>query len=160
MWEWREDTRPGGWRLDAAGTWTWGAVPPHRWVDEPTPIFRAVASDWERHGREHVAGHRIVGDTARERGHLPTLPEPRPGSGPLPIQRPQDPGRRRELTSVEATPPPLPQGGSEDEPRRRAKHRRPPQAAPPSAGGRHALQPREEDAGHHMLGLLALTPRT
>jgi hypothetical protein len=159
MWEWREDTKPGGWRLDAASSWTWRAAPPGEWVDEPTPIFRAVASEWERRRREGVADHRSA-DLVDENGYVAPLPEPRPASGPVAVQRSQARALRHPLAVVDGPTPPLPRGGCEDEPRRPAEDRRPPLAAAPATGARHALQPREETPGRHTLGFVTLTPRT
>lgn len=158
MWGWREDTRSGGWRFDAANAWTWHAVPRHEWVDEPTPIFRAVALEWERRRRENVTDHRTIVDTADERGFLGPPPEPRPASEPMPVQRPGDTRHRRSLALVGSPTPPLPRSGPEDEPSRRAQDRRPPLAATTPARGRHA-QPREENNGLHELGFVTLTPR-
>jgi hypothetical protein len=151
MWEWREDTRPGGWRFDAASAWTWQAVPPHKWADEPTPIFRAVALDWERRRREELTGHGGIVD-----GDVAALPEPRPGLEPLPVQRSEDTGRRRRLALVDASTsrqpstPPQPRRAPEDEP---------PLVATPPTGGRHARRPRAETTDRHAPGFVTLTPR-
>jgi hypothetical protein len=155
MWEWREDTRPGGWRLDAASTWTWAAVPSREWVDEPTPIFRAVASEWERRRREDVADHRTSANLVDESGYLAPLPQPRPASGASTVPPSRAAARRRALTVLDVPTPPLPRGGCEDN-----QDRRPPRAATPATGGRHALQPREELPGRHAIGFVTLTPRT
>ena len=206
MWEWREDTTRGGWRLDAYGTWTWeegsplsrfdagpsalrgaerrqpamaglpdarrevrpGRERPLYAVPEParpvrqdidaTPIFRAVATDRERRRHEwEDRGRPTRWDDAYE---APFVPEPHPGSGALPVQRPEDVRRadvtrRRGLAAVDAVPPPPPGGvvTAEDEVRRRAERRRRPQAveSTPAHGGRHALLPREEPSGRHVL---------
>jgi hypothetical protein len=240
MAEWREGGALGGWRRDAASTWTWESGSPWANVhadaqrtatatlpmgprgerasdlaprptalpgpprgDEPTPIFDSVASGWEhRRQDERVAdgpgfetpagsGRRAaVPDPASETGPVPVqrprdpngprdlapvgvvpppppaagrhddvaryrtgvasvaegahgvaVPQPRAGTGPVPVQRPRDSGGSRDLAPVGVVPPPPPRGGSpEDELTRRAERRRRPLATPPAAGGRHALQ--------------------
>lgn len=77
----------------------------------------------------------------RRRPGVPAIPEPHPGSGPIPAQ-----GSRRGLVPVETAPPPPPR--YEDEPwsgetaaeemRRRAERRRRPRVEPES--GRHVLR--------------------
>ncbi|GAA4878876.1 hypothetical protein GCM10023203_31800 [Actinomycetospora straminea] len=77
---------------------------------EPTPIFQAVASEWERHQRDDVGGHRRGSPPALEEDHVAWAPAPRVRTGPLPVQRPRDPGRTRDLPAVPAVPPPPPRG--------------------------------------------------
>lgn len=81
---------------------------------EPTPIFQAIASEWERHQRDDVVGdvggHRRGSAPAGEGDHFASAPAPRVGTGPLPVQRPRDAGRTRDLPAVPAVPPAPPQG--------------------------------------------------
>lgn len=173
MWVWRDDVTPGvdrgGWQLDAYDTWHWdtrsplervgagtgaltnyagrsdagdraiaaiGAPPP-----EYTPIFHAMTED--RTQRSPWVGARV--------------PEPHPGSGPLPIQdAPREPAARG-LAAVPTVPPP-PVGddrplSAEEELRLRAERRRRPRAAEtPAGGGRHTMRPRAETPeGRHAL---------
>jgi hypothetical protein len=158
MWEWREDARRGGWRLDADSIE--GREARDEWADEPTPIFHAMASAWEDRQRG-MAGVRIAVDTARHDDQRAGVPAPRSGSRPLPGQRSQDIGRSRALSSTDTMPPPPPRAWTpDDELEHRAKHRRGPQAARSSPGGRHALQLREEDTGRHACKVVKLVPRT
>lgn len=203
MWVWREDRvdtaggafdgaldRSGGWRLDVTGAWTWddgapraergGADPRRRddaggalallpapvrpGGDDETPIFRAVSDDHSRR-----ALHPIDGAPA-----WAAIPEPHPGSGPLPVQ---DPGGRR-LAAVPTVPPPAVSGeheghggygghegheghdgpveSPEDEMRRRAERRRRGRSVDEIAAGvrrgRHALRADEPRAGRHSRG--------
>jgi hypothetical protein len=81
---------------------------------EPTPIFQAIASEWERHRRDDVvhdvvhdvAGHRRSGPPLGERDRCALVPAPRAGTGPLPVRRPPDASRTRDLAAVPAVPPP------------------------------------------------------
>jgi hypothetical protein len=156
MWEWREDARRGGWRLDADGIGAREAR--DEWADEPTPIFRAMASAWEDRQRG-VAGGRNAVDTARHDDRRAGVPEPRSESRPPSVQRPHDIGRSRALVSMDTMPPPPP-ASTPDELEHRAKHRCGPQGARSAAGGRHALQVGEEDPGRHDCKVLRLVPRT
>src|SRR4051812_29405643 len=101
MWEWREDARRGGGRLDADSI----AAPEadDAWADESTPIFRAMASAWE--DRQRHGGGRDAADTARHTHRSAGVPEPRSGSEPLPGQRPHGLGRSRALASKDTMPP-------------------------------------------------------
>jgi hypothetical protein len=152
MWEWREDARRGVWRLDADSIEAQEAR--DEWAEEPTPIFRAMASAWEDRQRHAVGGRNAV-DVARHDDRRAG------GSRPLPAQRSHDIGRPRALASTDTMPPPPPRAWTpDDELEHRAKHRRGPQAARSSAGGRHALQLREEDTGRHACKVVKLVPRT
>ncbi|MEJ2888983.1 hypothetical protein [Actinomycetospora aeridis] len=115
---------------------------------EPTPIFHELTED-----RTRGVTRRAYGD----RDALP-VPEPHPGSGPLPVQDPS--GRRARLSEVPTVPPPA-VGGSdpagtaespEDELRRRAERRRRPRTedVAPDAG-RHAWRREESRTGRHAL---------
>jgi hypothetical protein len=183
VWVWRDDlgsgdagTGPGGWRVDAYGEWTWDEPSPLERPGagigalqrpgttargagdralatlgrpgEPTPIFHALTED-----RTQSPPRRGY----RDRDVLP-VPEPHPGSGPLPVQ---DPSGQRGLSDVPTVPPPA-LGGSapseveaespEDELRRRAERRRRPRAEEGSAeGGRHAWRREESRTGRHAL---------
>jgi hypothetical protein len=83
---------------------------------EPTPIFQAIASEWERHRRDDVArddvrdvsGHRRGSAPAGEWDHGGVVPAPRAGTGPLPVQRPPAASGTRDLLAVPAVPPPPP----------------------------------------------------
>jgi hypothetical protein len=156
MWEWREDARRGGWRLDADSIGARQAR--DEWADEPTPIFRAMASAWEDRQRG-IAGGRNAVDTARDDDRRAGVPEPRSGSRPLPAQRSHDIGRSPALASMDTMPPPPP-AGTPDELEHHARHRRGPQAARSSAGGRHALPLSEDDSGRHVCKVVRLVPRT
>jgi hypothetical protein len=156
MWEWREDARRGGWRPDADSIGAREAR--DEWADEPTPIFRAMASAWEDRQRG-IAGGRNAVDTARDDDRRAGVPEPRSGSRPLAAQRSHDIGRSRALASMDTMPPPPP-AGTPDEFEHRAKHRRAPQASRSSACGRHALPLGEEDTGRHVCKVVRLVPRT
>ncbi|MDD7941122.1 hypothetical protein PHK61_22130 [Actinomycetospora lutea] len=172
----------GGWRLDAYGTWVWDEPSPlerpgagigalrrpespvapvarRREVRaggdralaslgtagaEPTPIFHELTEDRSRPRRAY-----------RDRDAL-AVPEPHPGSGPLPVQDAS--GRRRGgLAEVPTVPPPAlggsssPEESPEDELRRRAERRRRPRADEAGAeGGRHAWR-EEIRGGRHAL---------
>jgi hypothetical protein len=156
MWEWREDARRGGWRLDADSMGAREAR--DEWADEPTPIFRAMASAWEDQQRDVADGRDDV-DTARHSNRRTGVPVPRSGSEPLRGQHPNDIGRSRALASTDTVAPP-PSASTPDELEHRAKHRRGPQAAISTAGGRHALQLREEDTSRHLCKVVRLVPRT
>lgn len=199
MWVWRDDLGSGGasdgaggWRLDAYGTWVW---------DEPSPLERPGAGVGALRprgeaGPERAGGDRTYGDRALARlGHAePTpifqeltvdrsrrpawggvsVPEPHPGSGPLPVQDPT--GRRSGLREVPTVPPPALDGSSsaglrreradlrsvprdespEEELRRRAERRRRPRSAAADRdaapeGGRHAWRREEVRTGRHAL---------
>ncbi|MDD7942900.1 hypothetical protein PHK61_31270 [Actinomycetospora lutea] len=157
MWEWCEDARRGGRRLDAVSIWARQARDEQ--ADESTPIFCAMASAWEDRQRQ-VAGGRNAVDTARHRERHAGVPEPRSGSGSSPDQRPRDIGRSRNLASMNTMPPPAPISTPEGTLEYRAKHRREAQVMPLTAGGRHALQLREEDTGRHVCEVVRLVPRT
>lgn len=158
MWEWREGARRGGWRLDADSIEAQEAR--DEWAEEPTPIFRAMASAWEDRQRHAVGGRNAV-DTARHDDQGAGVPAPRSGSRPLPGQQPHDIDRPRALASTDTMPPPpLRAWTPDDEAEHRAKHRRGPQAATSAACGRHALQLREEDTGRHACKVVKLVPRT
>lgn len=178
-----------GWRLDAAGTWAWDepslleragvgvgalrsgfsaeaaiaravSVVPAARTAEPgmagTPIFHALSED-----RSRRSVLRAVPDADRA---APSVPEPHPGSGPLPIQDPSATGgrARRGLAEVPTVPPP-PAGGAsdeqaaespEDELRRRAERRRRPRTEPeaaPVGGGRHAMRDAQVTGGRHAM---------
>ncbi|MFC5136877.1 hypothetical protein ACFPK1_01420 [Actinomycetospora rhizophila] len=112
---------------------------------EPTPIFHELTEDRTRPRRAY-----------RDRDAL-AVPEPHPGSGPLPVQDPS--GRRRGLAEVPTVPPPAVDGSSaagldespEDELRRRAERRRRPRADEARGeGGRHAWR-EELRGGRHAL---------
>ncbi|WP_285650978.1 hypothetical protein [Actinomycetospora sp. NBRC 106375] len=185
----------GGWRLDAYGTWVWdepsvlerpgagtdalrraagsagtrgtGVVRRQRPArgarpgagdraiaalgDDPTPIFHELTEDRSRPApRVHV-------------------PEPHPGSGPLPVQDPTAASRRGGLDAVPTVPPPALDGSSsaglgtgardtaespEDELRRRAERRRRPLGDGREAdreGGRHTWRREEVRTGRHAL---------
>jgi hypothetical protein len=201
VWVWRDDLgsgaaegRGGGWRLDAYGTWVWDEPSPlerpgagmdalrrasaggarrsgRRGGDtalaaldhaDPTPIFHELTVDRSRPRREPSRRDR---DAVR-------VPEPHPGSGPLPVQDAD--GRRRGrsgLGDVPTVPPPALDGSSsaglpapelaettEDELRRRAERRRRPRAAERTArsaeereGGRHTWRREEDRTGRHAL---------
>jgi hypothetical protein len=197
VWVWRDDlgsggasAGAGGWRLDAYGTWVW---------DEPSPLERpgAGVGAFRPRGEHVVARERAAGgDRALARlGHAePTpifqeltvdrsrrpvrgtvsVPEPHPGSGPLPVQDPT--GRRSGLREVPTVPPPALDGSSsaglrseradlrsvsrdespEEELRRRAERRRRPRSAADDRdaapeGGRHAWKREEARTGRHAL---------
>ncbi|WP_345341051.1 hypothetical protein [Actinomycetospora succinea] len=125
----------GGWRLDAYGTWVWDEPSPlerpgagigalrrgeparegegrtvRRGGDralaslgnpgsEPTPIFHELTEDRTRPRRAY-----------RDRDAL-AVPEPHPGSGPLPVQDASGP-RRSGLSEVPTVPPPAVDGSS------------------------------------------------
>ena len=105
---------------------------------EPTPIFHELTVDrTRRHAR---------------------VPEPHPGSGPLPVQDPRGHG----LAPVPTVPPPAaPEDASspEEEMRRRAERRRRPRASAATvapgreseSGGRHSLRREEPVGGRHAL---------
>jgi hypothetical protein len=158
MWEWREDARRSGWRLDADSIEAQEAR--DEWADEPTPIFRAMASAWKDRQRHAVDGRNAV-DTAHHDDQRAGVPAPRSESRPLPAQRSHDISRPRALASTDTMPSPPPRAWTpDDELEHRAKHRRGPQAARSSTGGRHALQLREGDTGRHACKVVKLVPRT
>lgn len=185
MWVWRDDMARGGWRLDAYGTWIWdepspldragagtgalagyagasrGAVglldaprlAPEVPASEPTPIFRDLTADRIR---------RDPWDTRHDEGPWAAVPEPHPGSGPLPVQDPDGRYGDRALASVPTVPPPpLPSEPTaypvssespEDELRRRAERRRRPRAdTSESSSARHSWRREEPHSGRHSL---------
>jgi hypothetical protein len=74
-------------------------------------------------------------------------PEPRSGTGPLPIPQPKDSGRGSDLAQAAVVPPPPPGDRSlEDELTRRAQRRRRPLGTSKALDGRHALAPPQKDA--------------
>jgi hypothetical protein len=135
--------------------------------DDPTPIFHELTVDRSRVSRREPSrgGTRRGERSWRDRDAV-HVPEPHPGSGPLPVQDPYgDAGRRRGLTEVPTVPPPA-VGGSgsrgavpglaespEDELRRRAERRRRPldAAGGERAGGRHTWRAEEARTGRHAL---------
>ncbi|MEJ2864530.1 hypothetical protein [Actinomycetospora flava] len=181
----------GGWRLDAYGTWVW---------DEPSPLERpgagigalrraeptaretrvgadrALATLGQTGGEPTPIFHELTEDRTRPRRAYRdrdalAVPEPHPGSGPLPVQ--DGSGRRRgRLSEVPTVPPPAVDGSSsaalrlredgssaagldespEDELRRRAERRRRPRSdeARGDGGGRHAWR-EEIRGGRHAL---------
>jgi hypothetical protein len=97
---------------------------------------------------DDIARHRTGVASVAGRAHAAAVPEPRSGTGPVPVQRPRDPSGSRDLAPVGVVPPPPPRGGSpEDELTRRAERRRRPLTTPPAAGGRHALRQQDEELG-------------
>jgi hypothetical protein len=139
---------------------------------DPTPIFHELAVDRRerprretpRSGarsteretqRETRRGARSVEPSWRDRDAV-SVPEPHPGSGPLPIQ---DGGRG--LADVPTVPPPAGPGSGvaespEDELRRRAERRRRPLGAgggrdDDREGGRHTWRSEETRTGRHAL---------
>lgn len=169
----------GGWRLDAYGTWVWDEPSPLERPDagigalrraEPAPAARPVPGGGDRalatlgHGGAEPTPifHELTEDRTRSvprrriRRDRETVavPEPHPGSGPLPVQ---DGRRRGGLSEVPTVPPPA-VGGSdadvespEDELRRRAERRRRPRGEEARAeGGRHAWR-EEIRTGRHAL---------
>jgi hypothetical protein len=93
---------------DAAPEW----ADPSAGAWEPTPIFRAIAADWERHRRDNVAEHHPSVETCPESdplGAVPGLPEE---MGPVP--RIRDAGRTGDLAPVHVVPPPPPHGTRRD----------------------------------------------
>ncbi|MDD7933764.1 hypothetical protein [Actinomycetospora straminea] len=157
MWEWREDARREGRRLDAVDTWA-GQARDER-ADESTPIFRAMAAAWEDRGRQVASGRNGV-DTTRHDERHPGIPVPRSGSGASPDQWLHDVGRSRTLASMNRTPPRPSVSTPDGELEYRAKHRRESQAMTPTAGGQHALQLDEDDTGRHICKIVWLVPRT
>lgn len=189
MWIWREDREDtaggsfdrhdrarGGWHVDTYGAWNWQDEHPARgglallpapseawsvpdeWADE-TPIFNAVSDDHSRRARLRP----IEGAAS-----WAAIPEPNPGSGPLPIQDPSGRARSGHLAAVPTVPPPseagddreglaepVRRGGAEDELRRRAERRRRPrtESTERRGAGRHAM--RDDDGpvsgGRHAL---------
>ncbi|WP_345424472.1 hypothetical protein [Actinomycetospora chlora] len=139
---------------------------------DPTPIFHELTVDRSRPRREPRREARRDRDAVR-------VPEPHPGSGPLPVQDAE--GRRDErrrdrsgLREVPTVPPPAVDGSgsasrrlpeptpaetAEDELRRRAERRRRPRAAERAEedehdhleGGRHTWRREEERTGRHAL---------
>jgi hypothetical protein len=182
----------GGWRLDAYGTWVWDEPSPldrpgagigalreragdertrrersglgdralatlergHGGGEDPTPIFHELTVDRSR---------RVTRRPSRRDRDAVAVPEPHPGSGPLPIQ---DGGRRRGLQDVPTVPPPALDGSAslpefaesaEDELRRRAERRRRPLGSAGETrdadreGGRHTWRREEVHTGRHAL---------
>jgi hypothetical protein len=139
---------------------------------DPTPIFHELTVDRSRPRREPRREPRRDRDAVR-------VPEPHPGSGPLPVQDAE--GRRDErrrdrsgLREVPTVPPPAVDGSgsasrrlpeptpaetAEDELRRRAERRRRPRATERAEhterddreGGRHTWRREEERTGRHAL---------
>ena len=133
----RQGGAVGEWRLDTYGAWSWQEASPYEGTPqrsglaqhvvpastararsdwEPTPIFRAIASEWERHRRDDgvgdVAGHRRSSPPADERNHTGGVPAPPAGTGPLPVPQPPDASSTRDLPVVRAVPPPPPPHGA------------------------------------------------
>jgi hypothetical protein len=81
---------------------------------EPTPIFQAVAAEWERHRRDNVAVYHPSVGTGPESDPLAALPGPRAGVGPVPVPRVRDAGRTGGLAPVPVVPPPPPHGTRRD----------------------------------------------
>lgn len=175
-----------GWRLDARGTWTWdepsmleregvgvGALR-HGFAAEPapapvpaaraaepglagTPIFQALTADHSRRATLRA----VPDDGWSDDRYAPSVPEPHPGSGPLPIQDARGPVRRSGLAEVPTVPPPPGPGevadaaaeSPEDELRRRAERRRRPRQEPeaPVGGGRHAMRAAQPAGGRHAM---------
>ncbi|WP_133251862.1 hypothetical protein [Actinomycetospora cinnamomea] len=117
---------------------------------DPTPIFHELTVDRSR---------RVTRRPARRDREAVAVPEPHPGSGPLPVQ---DGGRGRGLREVPTVPPPpvAPEFAEspEDELRRRAERRRRPLGSagetPREAdreGGRHTWRREEVRTGRHAL---------
>jgi hypothetical protein len=107
-----------------------GVVPP------PPPVGA-------RH--DDVTGHRTGVPSVATRASAVAVPEPRSGTGPVPVQRPRGAGGSRDRAPAGVVPPPPPRGASpEDELTRRAERRRRPLATA-AAGGRHALQQHDEE---------------
>ncbi|MHC1558215.1 hypothetical protein ACR9E3_04620 [Actinomycetospora sp. C-140] len=116
--------------------------------DDPTPIFHELTEDRSRPAQRPSRVH---------------VPEPHPGSGPLPVQDPYPTPRRGGLDEVPTVPPPAPAGSSpagdvaespEDELRRRAERRRRPLGDGRDAdreGGRHTWRREEVRTGRHAL---------
>ena len=149
MSEWREDARRDGWGLDALSIWARDER-----ADESTPIFWAMASDWECRERR-IADDRNALGTTHHHGRLAAVPEPRSERGSSRDQRSQDNRRSPDLASVDTmSPPPARANTPEDELDHRPKHRR------EAAGGRHAVQLREKDTGYHVCKVVRLVPRT
>lgn len=154
MSEWRAGARREVWELDAVSIWTRDER-----ADESTPIFCAMASDWERR-EEDLAGDRSAFDTTRHHDRFAGVPRPRRGRGTSPDQRSQDNRGSRALADIHTMPPPPPRANTpEDELEHRAKHRREADVARSAQGGRHALPRREEDNGHHVCKVVRLIPR-
>jgi hypothetical protein len=138
---------------------------------DPTPIFHELAVDRRERPRRETqrSGARPVERETQRRGSRSSerswrdrdavsVPEPHPGSGPLPIQ---DGGSRRGLAEVPTVPPPagpMSDGAEspEDELRRRAERRRRPLGTAGGRGedregGRHTWRGEEIRTGRHAL---------
>ena len=129
---------------------------------DPTPIFHELTEDRSREPWDTDA--RRARATRDARVHVP---EPHPGSGPLPVQDPSAPSRRGGLGAVPTVPPPAPDGSTaaglaardvpespEDELRRRAERRRRPLGDGRDTereGGRHTWRREEVHTGRHAL---------
>ncbi|PVZ14233.1 hypothetical protein [Actinomycetospora cinnamomea] len=94
---WREDVRRGEWRSDTLRTWAWEAW--DEGADEFTPIFRAVASDWERRGRA-VERRAVRHARASATTTPPVLPRARPAEDEL--EHPAEHGREAEVVPFTA----------------------------------------------------------
>lgn len=135
-----------------------------------TPIFHALTVDRRRRETlRAVPGPRDRwADDERPRRRAdsgPSIPEPHPGSGPLPIQDAEDGRGRRGLAAVPTVPPPPLPGASsapaghddvaespQDELRRRAERRRRPHRAEEDAeAGRHAMRRPAASGGRHAM---------
>ena len=81
---------------------------------EPTPIFRAIAAEWERHRRDNVAVYPPSVETGPESDPLAAVPGPGEGMGPVPAPRVGDAGRTGVLAPVPVVPPPPPHGTRRD----------------------------------------------
>ncbi|HSK59662.1 MAG TPA: hypothetical protein VK935_11485 [Actinomycetospora sp.] len=182
----------GGWRLDAYGTWVWdeasplerpgagigalrGYVGDDRFGPErPTVGDRALATlDLDRTAEPTPIFHELAVDRSRRvprrrpaRRDAVHVPEPHPGSGPLPVQDGSSGASagwraRSGLQDVPTVPPPAAPGlggapeSPEDELRRRAERRRRPMAGTgaevPPDGGRHTWRREEVRTGRHAL---------
>jgi hypothetical protein len=146
-----------------AGSGRWAAVPDPASATGPVPVQRPRDPHGPRDlapvgvvqppppaaGRhDDVARHRTGVASVAGRADAAAVPQPRAGTGPVPVQRPRDPSGSRDLAPAGVVPPPPPRGGSpEDELTRRAERRRRPLAPPSEAGGRHALRQQDEELG-------------
>lgn len=126
---------------------------------DPTPIFHELTVDRTHRGPRRETqrrGDRPTERSWRDRDAL-HVPEPHPGSGPLPVQDPEAGYRRRGLAEVPMVPAlAAPEVGEspEDELRRRAERRRRPLAAvrdEDHEGGRHTWRREEVRTGRHAL---------
>ena len=191
MWVWRDDLgsggAAGGWRLDG-NTWVWEEPSPLERPGAGTGALRGYAGASAAGERRVERPERPTGDRALATlGNDPTpifhelsvdrsrsiprpsyrdrdavhVPEPHPGSGPLPIQDEEWVHRGgRGLRDVPTVPPPPAPGAPEaaespeDELRRRAERRRRPLDDAPEAareGGRHTWRREEIRSGRHAL---------